>query len=67
MIFQDLGNADLKKEIYLVAQVMRIGKMVYNDSNRKSSDKTPIQCFKRPVGVAVLNISEALNSSLGSL
>lgn len=63
-IFTDLGNADLKKEIYLVAHVMRIGKMVYNDSNRKSNDKTSLQCFKRPVGVAVLNISEALNSTL---
>ncbi|KAK6638497.1 hypothetical protein RUM43_006764 [Polyplax serrata] len=67
-VFTDLGNADLGKKLYLVARVMRVGKMVANDSNRKSSDKTPQQCFKRPVGVAVLNISDIglLDTTAGS-
>ncbi|KAJ1522281.1 hypothetical protein ONE63_002583 [Megalurothrips usitatus] len=66
-IFTDLGNADLCKEIYLVAHVMRVGKMLYSESSKKSSTGTSggnmltnSNLFRRPVGVAVLNISDLL-------
>lgn len=63
---QDLGNADLCKEIYLVAHVMRVGRMIYSESSKKSSGTlggnglANSHLFRRPVGVAVLNISEQL-------
>ncbi|KAJ8981636.1 hypothetical protein NQ317_000864 [Molorchus minor] len=48
----DLGNADLNKDIYIIAHVMRIGKMLYSDSSKKT-EKTvgQQQFFKRPHGV----------------
>ncbi|XP_065173337.1 dedicator of cytokinesis protein 3 isoform X2 [Atheta coriaria] len=61
-IFTDLGNADLNKDIYIVAHVMRIGKMLYSESSRKA-EKNPtatMQVFKRPHGVAVQNLSDLL-------
>ncbi|XP_052125383.1 dedicator of cytokinesis protein 4 isoform X2 [Frankliniella occidentalis] len=67
-IFTDLGNADLCQEIYLVAHVMRVGRMLYSESSKKSSSGTSggssafanSNLFRRPVGVAVHNISEFL-------
>ena len=67
---QDLGNADLSKEMYLVAHVMRLGKMLYSESSKKvsglslptsnSSPSNSSHLFRRPFGVAVLNISDLL-------
>lgn len=49
---------------------MRIGKMVYSESSKKvsisSSAPVPASHFRRPLGVAILNISEMLTSSTGS-
>ncbi|XP_066992689.2 dedicator of cytokinesis protein 3 [Anabrus simplex] len=61
-IFTDLGNADLSRDMYLVAHVMRIGRMLYSDSVKKMSNHaaSPHQLFKRPHGCAVLNINEVL-------
>lgn len=55
---QDLGNADLNRDIYIVAQVMRIGRMLYSDSSKKVASHN--QLFKRPHGCAVLNINDVL-------
>ncbi|XP_044271519.1 dedicator of cytokinesis protein 3 isoform X2 [Tribolium madens] len=60
-VFTDLGNSDLSRDIYLVAHVMRIGKMIYSDN--KKTEKNAIlqqQVFKRPHGVAVHNLGEYL-------
>lgn len=59
---QDLGNNDLTKEIYIVAHVMRIGKMLYSESSKKT-DKNMLtlhQVFKRPHGIAIQNLSDVL-------
>lgn len=58
-VFTDLGNSDLNKDIYLVAHVMRIGKMLYSDTSKKT-DKNQIQqqVFKRPHCVAVQHLGE---------
>ncbi|KAJ8941123.1 hypothetical protein NQ318_007705 [Aromia moschata] len=65
-VFTDLGNADLNKDIYIVAHVMRIGKMLYSDSSKKT-EKAVVQqqVFKRPHGVAVQNLGEYLTSKEG--
>ncbi|KAK7862569.1 hypothetical protein R5R35_004185 [Gryllus longicercus] len=60
-IFTDLGNADLSRDIYLVAHVLRVGRMLYSDSVKKSSS-SPSSVFKRPHGCAVLPVSEVLLS-----
>ncbi|XP_030749885.1 dedicator of cytokinesis protein 3 isoform X2 [Sitophilus oryzae] len=64
-VFTDLGNSDLNKDIYIVAHVMRIGKMLYSDSSKKTEKSaTQPQLFKRPHGVAAQNIGEFLASKL---
>nr|XP_018899728.1 PREDICTED: dedicator of cytokinesis protein 3 isoform X2 [Bemisia tabaci] len=66
-IFIDLGNSDLTKDTFIVAHVMRVGKMLYSDSSKKSSTSTLSHSsgsgFKRPNGVAVLNIGDMVTSS----
>lgn len=62
-VFTDLGNAELSKDIYIVAHIMRIGRMLYSDSSKKT-DKVVAQqqIFKRPHGVAVQNLGDSLTS-----
>lgn len=59
-IFTNLGNADLNKEIYIVAHVMRMGRMLYSESFKKTERNISLaqQVYKRPYGVAVLNLTE---------
>lgn len=64
-MLQDLGNADLTCDMWLVAHVMRMGRMLYSDSSKKSSSSSnhsvpAHQLFKRPHGCAVLNIGDIL-------
>ncbi|KAI4460497.1 dedicator of cytokinesis [Holotrichia oblita] len=61
-IFTDLGNDDLSKDIYLVAHVMRIGKMLYSESSKKTEKNTlgVQQVYKRPHGVAIHDLKEVL-------
>lgn len=57
-----MGNDDLSKDIYLVAHVMRIGKMLYSESSKKTEKNTigVQQVYKRPHGVAVHDLREVL-------
>ena len=55
-IFTDLGNADLSRDLYMVAHVMRCGKMLYSDSGK---NKPGSATYRRPHGVAVLSLAEA--------
>ncbi|XP_012288369.1 dedicator of cytokinesis protein 3 [Orussus abietinus] len=55
-IFTDLGNADLSRDLYMVAHVMRCGRMLYSDSGKNKSGGT---VYRRPHGVAVLSLAEA--------
>ncbi|CAH1968130.1 unnamed protein product [Acanthoscelides obtectus] len=62
-VFTDLGNSDLNKDVYIVAHIMRIGKMLYSDSSKKTDKAVnQTQVFKRPHGVAVQNLGEYLTS-----
>lgn len=65
-VFTDLGNADLNKDIFIVAHIMRIGRMLYSDSSKKT-DKAVAQqqVFKRPHGVAVQNLGDYFTSKEG--
>lgn len=55
-IFTDLGNADLSRDLYMVAHVMRCGRMLYSDSGK---NKAGTAIYRRPHGVAVLSLAEA--------
>jgi len=55
-IFTDLGNSDLSRDLYMVAHVMRCGRMLYSDSGK---NKTGTAIYRRPHGVAVLSLAEA--------
>ncbi|BES96770.1 dedicator of cytokinesis [Nesidiocoris tenuis] len=76
-LFTDLGRTDLTKELFIVAHVYRIGRMLANESTKNkilsqatkelslpsSGGCTHNVTFKRPHAVAVLNIGEAVTSS----
>lgn len=55
-IFTDLGNADLSRDLYVIAHVMRCGRMLYSDS---SKNKTGSAVYRRPHGVGVLSLADA--------
>ncbi|XP_034947378.1 dedicator of cytokinesis protein 3 [Chelonus insularis] len=55
-IFTDLGNSDLSRDLYVVAHVMRCGRMLYSDSNKNKSGGVN---YRRPHGVGVLSLAEA--------
>ncbi|XP_051163357.1 dedicator of cytokinesis protein 3 isoform X2 [Leptopilina boulardi] len=58
-IFTDLGNADLGRDLYMVAHVMRCGRMLYSDSGKNKAGATT---YRRPHGVAVLSLADASQS-----
>uniref|UniRef100_A0A1Y1KZG9 C2 DOCK-type domain-containing protein n=1 Tax=Photinus pyralis TaxID=7054 RepID=A0A1Y1KZG9_PHOPY len=66
-VFTDLGNTDLTKDTYIIAHVMRIGKMLYSESSKKTDKNAPAltQVFKRPHGVAVQNLSDMVSHKDG--
>ncbi|XP_008557599.1 dedicator of cytokinesis protein 3 isoform X2 [Microplitis demolitor] len=55
-IFTDLGNADLSRDLYVIAHVMRCGRMLYSDSSKNKSGSV---VYRRPHGVGVLSLAEA--------
>lgn len=59
----------MSRDLFVVAHVMRIGKMLHSESGKKlsatlsSSSQSAGSTFKRPFGVGVLNIgSELVNN-----
>uniref|UniRef100_A0A7M4E6K6 Dedicator of cytokinesis 2 n=1 Tax=Crocodylus porosus TaxID=8502 RepID=A0A7M4E6K6_CROPO len=49
VVFTDLGNKDLRDKVYLVCQIVRVGRMELRDTNIKKCT----QGLRRPFGVAV--------------
>uniref|UniRef100_A0A671KHM7 Dedicator of cytokinesis protein 3-like n=1 Tax=Sinocyclocheilus anshuiensis TaxID=1608454 RepID=A0A671KHM7_9TELE len=57
-LFTDLSNKDMKRDLYIVSQVIRTGRMLLNDSK-----KGPPQVqYRRPYGCAVLAMSDVLQT-----
>ncbi|XP_076864318.1 dedicator of cytokinesis protein 3 isoform X7 [Brachyhypopomus gauderio] len=57
-LFTDLSNKDMKRDLYIVAQVIRTGRMLLNDSK-----KGPPQVhYRRPYGCAALAMSDVLQT-----
>lgn len=60
---QDLGNKDLNRDkIYLICQIVRVGKMDLKDTNTKKCT----QGLRRPFGVAGNDTRHAINSHWGA-
>ncbi|XP_077992462.1 dedicator of cytokinesis protein 1-like isoform X2 [Glandiceps talaboti] len=71
VVFTDLGSKDLKREkIYLVCQIIRLGKMEYRDSGSSSSssanDKKYTQDLRRPFGIAAMDITDIVREKVES-
>ncbi|XP_010145059.1 PREDICTED: dedicator of cytokinesis protein 2-like, partial [Eurypyga helias] len=63
VVFTDLGNKDLGRDkIYLVCQIVRVGRMDLKDSNSKKYT----QGLRRPFGVAVMDITDIIKGKAES-
>ncbi|TFJ99766.1 pre-rRNA-processing protein TSR2-like protein [Platysternon megacephalum] len=57
VVFTDLGNKDLNRDkVYLICQIVRVGRMDLKDSNTKKCT----QGLRRPFGVAVMDITDTI-------
>ncbi|XP_054866952.1 dedicator of cytokinesis protein 3-like isoform X4 [Amphiprion ocellaris] len=57
-LFTDLSNKDMKRDLYIVSQVIRTGRMQLNDSKKGP----PHVQYRRPYGCAVLAMSDVLQT-----
>lgn len=57
IFFCDTGAAEISADLYLIANVMRVGKMIHSESTKKGDKMSHIQNYRRPYGVGVLSLS----------
>ncbi|XP_036388838.1 dedicator of cytokinesis protein 3-like isoform X2 [Megalops cyprinoides] len=57
-LFTDLSNKDLKRDLYIIAHVIRTGRMLLNDSKKGPAN----ELYRRPYGCAVLAMSDVLQT-----
>ncbi|XP_058454302.1 dedicator of cytokinesis protein 3 isoform X2 [Malaya genurostris] len=57
-VFTDLGSSDLNQDLYLIANVMRLGKMLHSESVKKGDKFVSNHSYRRPYGIGVLPLSE---------
>ncbi|XP_051933125.1 dedicator of cytokinesis protein 3-like isoform X3 [Hippocampus zosterae] len=57
-LFTDLSNKDMKRDLYIVSQVIRTGRMSLNDHKKGP----PHVRYRRPYGCAVLAMSDVLQT-----
>ncbi|KAL8211802.1 UNVERIFIED_CONTAM: Dedicator of cytokinesis protein 2 [Gekko kuhli] len=63
VVFTDLGNKDLGRDkIYLICQIVRVGRMDLKDTNTKKYT----QGIRRPFGVAVMDITDVVKGKAES-
>ncbi|XP_067836606.1 dedicator of cytokinesis protein 2-like isoform X2 [Heptranchias perlo] len=63
VVFTDLGNKDLNRErIYLVCQIVRVGRMELKEANAKKVT----QGLRRPFGVSAMDITDILKGKAES-
>uniref|UniRef100_A0A6J0SQS5 Dedicator of cytokinesis protein 2 isoform X1 n=1 Tax=Pogona vitticeps TaxID=103695 RepID=A0A6J0SQS5_9SAUR len=63
VVFTDLGNKDLGRDkIYLICQIVRVGRMDLKDSNTRKCT----QGIRRPFGVAVMDITDIIKGKAES-
>ncbi|XP_013109839.2 dedicator of cytokinesis protein 3 isoform X1 [Stomoxys calcitrans] len=57
-VFTDLGAADLNDALYLVAVVMRVGKILPSEKSSSNSCCTGVSAYRRPFGIGVLSLAD---------
>ncbi|XP_054640181.1 dedicator of cytokinesis protein 3-like isoform X2 [Dunckerocampus dactyliophorus] len=57
-LFTDLSNKDMKRDLYIISQVIRTGRMLLNDSKKGPAHVR----YRRPYGCAVLAMSDVLQT-----
>ncbi|XP_057701081.1 dedicator of cytokinesis protein 3-like isoform X2 [Corythoichthys intestinalis] len=57
-LFTDLSNKDMKRDLYIVSQVIRTGRMLLNDHKKGPAHVR----YRRPYACAVLAMSEVLQT-----
>ncbi|XP_037943777.1 dedicator of cytokinesis protein 3-like [Teleopsis dalmanni] len=60
-VFTDLGAADLSEDLFLVAVIMRVGKIIHSESVKKVEKGTGCctgSVYRRPFGVGVLPLND---------
>ncbi|KAG2471006.1 DOCK3 protein, partial [Polypterus senegalus] len=57
-LFTDLSSKDLKRDLYIVAHIIRTGRMLINDSKKGP----PHVQYRRPYGCTVLSMNDVLQS-----
>ncbi|XP_055588289.1 dedicator of cytokinesis protein 3 isoform X2 [Uranotaenia lowii] len=57
-VFTDLGSSDLNQDLYLIANVIRVGKMMHSESVKKGDKLVSNHSYRRPYGVGVLPLGE---------
>ncbi|KAK4293650.1 hypothetical protein Pmani_033668 [Petrolisthes manimaculis] len=55
-IFTDLGSGDLTSDLYIVAHVVRVGRMLFSESVKKLSSHN----YRRPYGVALFRLAHSV-------
>lgn len=56
--------ADINPDLYLVANVMRVGKMLHSESVKKGDKSGTTPCYRRPYGVGVLSLASLMTGSV---
>lgn len=56
LLLQDLGSGDLVSDLYIVAHVVRVGRMLFSESVKKISSHN----YRRPYGVAVFRLAQSV-------
>ena len=65
-VFTDLGAVDLNEDLYIVAVVMRVGKIIQSESVKKVEKSNGNCCtggtsYRRPFGAGVLSLNDLWN------
>lgn len=53
-----IGVSEISSDLYLVANVVRVGKIQHSESTKKGDKSTGTQCYRRPYGVGILPLSD---------
>ncbi|XP_070558084.1 dedicator of cytokinesis protein 3-like isoform X2 [Ptychodera flava] len=59
-LYTDLGQADLARDLYVVVHVVRVGRMLFKENEKKKSD----QVYRRPYGCGVASINDILSANI---
>lgn len=53
-----IGASEIGSDLYLVANIIRVGKILHSESIKKGDKVCGTQCYRRPYGVGILSLSD---------